>query len=79
MQRWRHKSKSRNADFISIARRAIHHPLNPLNHLNPLNPFSKPTALSSVACGDTSFLRKGAKNCGDSRHHNLRSHRLRQT
>ena len=37
------ESKSRNADFISIARRAIHHPLNqpakgrpnPLNLLNP--------------------------------------------
>ena len=32
------ESKSRNADFISIARRAIHHPLNPLNLLNPMNP-----------------------------------------
>ena len=30
--------QARNADFISIARRAIHPPLNPLNLLNPLNP-----------------------------------------
>ena len=28
-------SQSRNADFISIAQRAIHHPLNPLNPMNP--------------------------------------------
>ena len=35
------ESKSRNADFISIARRAIRHPLNPLNLLNPLNPHTE--------------------------------------
>ncbi len=29
--------EARNADFISIARRAIHHPLNPVNLLNLLN------------------------------------------
>ena len=31
----------RNADFISIARRAIHNPLNPLNLLNPMNPATQ--------------------------------------
>ena len=35
------ESKSRNADFISIARRAIHHPLNLLNPLNFLNPHTE--------------------------------------
>ena len=60
MQQWRQKRKSRNADFILIARRAIPYPLNPVNLLNPLNPFSKSTPLSSVACGATSFLWKGA-------------------
>ena len=31
----------------------------------PTESFSKLTPLSSVACGDTSFLRKEAKYCGE--------------
>ena len=41
--------ETRNADFISIARRAIHHPLNPLNLLNPLNPFPAPPSTQPAA------------------------------
>ena len=46
MQLWRHKCKSRNADFIFIARRAILSPLNLLNLLNPLNLFHAPPSVS---------------------------------
>ena len=48
MQHSRHKRKSRNADFILIARRAIPSPLNLLNLLNPLNPHA-----AGVSNGDT--------------------------
>ena len=40
MQHLLNKSKSRNAVFILIARKAIPSPLNPLNLLNPLNPHA---------------------------------------
>ena len=43
--------ETRNVDFISIARRAIHHPLNPLNLLNPLNPFPAPSTQPAAVGG----------------------------
>ena len=50
------KSKSRNADFISIARRAIRHPLNQpaKGRPNPLNPLNLHT--EGVSKGDTTTL-----------------------
>ena len=45
MYHWWHKSKSRKADFILIAHRAIPSPLNPLNLMNPLNPGRKAAPL----------------------------------
>ena len=52
MQHLLNKSKSRNAVFILIARRAIPSPLNPLNLLNPLNPHAR----KGVSNGDTTTL-----------------------
>jgi hypothetical protein len=52
MQHLLNKSKSRNAVFILIARRAIPSPLNPLNLLNPLNPHAR----KGVSKGDTTTL-----------------------
>ena len=54
--------KNRNADFISIARRAIHHPLNPLNLLNPLNPFPAPFYTTCRRKAATTYGAKGPVN-----------------
>ncbi len=54
--------ENRNADFISIARRAIHHPLNPLNLLNPLNPFPAPFYTTCRRKAATTYGAKGPVN-----------------
>ena len=60
--------ETRNVDFISIARRAIHHPLNPLNLLNllnllnPLNPFPAPFYTTCRRKAATTYGAKGPVN-----------------